>query len=87
MSFFWSILAKPKNRQTLAWIGGGVAVLASGAWAVVTYVWPADKDTKIVCAQQGSISAARDASGNTINYNGSSAAGVNGGTVCVTIAK
>jgi hypothetical protein len=36
-----SIIAKPKNREILSWIGGGVIVVAIGVWAVVAYVWPA----------------------------------------------
>jgi hypothetical protein len=36
----------------------------------------ADDAPKVVCAQQGSIAAGRDASGNTVNYNGGLPAGV-----------
>lgn len=87
----WEFVAKPKNRQILSWIGGGLVACAAGAWAVVTYVWPThDGAAKLVCAQQGSIAGGRDASGNTITYNGGAPAGVgNGGAVvsCADTAK
>jgi hypothetical protein len=34
MSSVWSFFAKPKNRQVLSWIGGGLVAIAAGAWAV-----------------------------------------------------
>lgn len=70
----WSFIAKPKNRQILAWLGGGLMVLAAGTWTVVTFVWPAHEAGKTVCAQQGSIAGGRDASGNTIVFSGGAAA-------------
>jgi hypothetical protein len=63
-----SIVTQPKNRQLLSWLGGGIIAVASGAWAVGTYVWPAHDSPGIVCAQQGSVAAGRDAKGNTITY-------------------
>jgi hypothetical protein len=66
----WSIIAKPKNRQIVSWIGGRVIVVATYVWAVVTYVWPAHESEKVVCAQEGSVASGRDVSGNSITYNG-----------------
>jgi hypothetical protein len=85
----WSIIEKPKNRLILQWIGGGIIAIAGGAWAVVTYVWPAHEQAKIVCAQQGSRAAGRDVSGNTVNYNAGASAGAgSGGTAgCADTAK
>jgi hypothetical protein len=72
----WSIVAKPKNRQILQWIGGGVIAVAAGAWAVVTYVWPAQDSAKTVCAQQG-IALGGNVSGSTVTntVSGSSSSG------------
>ncbi|SDR09092.1 hypothetical protein SAMN05519103_00702 [Rhizobiales bacterium GAS113] len=78
MGSLWLILAKPKNRAVLSWIGSGLVVVAAGIWAVVTYVWPHEsthEGPKVVCAQQGSVAAGGNASGNTITFSGSVAAG------------
>jgi hypothetical protein len=75
MGFLWSFVAKPKNRQLLTWAGSGAVVFAGGLWAIVTYVWPAHQQARIVCAQQGSVGGGRDASGNTITYSGTAPAG------------
>ena len=53
MGALWSFLAKPKNRQILAWVGGGLVAIAAGAFTVVKYFWPASEAAKTVCAQQG----------------------------------
>jgi hypothetical protein len=87
-----SIITKPKNRQILSWICGGIAALAAGSWTVVTYIWPAHEAPQVVCAQQGGIASGRDASGNTTNYTGNYAggapSGAGGGVAsCVAPAK
>jgi hypothetical protein len=72
MGSLWSFLSAPKNQKTLSWLGPGLVVIAGGAWAVYTYVWPHEADgPKIVCAQPGGVAAGRDANGNTITINGS----------------
>jgi hypothetical protein len=84
----WSILVKAKNRQILSWIGGGIIAVATGLWAVVTYVWPAHESGKVVCAQQGSVASGRDASGNTITYDGGVPSGAGSGAAsCADTAK
>jgi hypothetical protein len=70
MGSLWSFLSAPKNRKTLAGIWAGLIVLAGGAWAVFTYVWPHEEGPKIVCAESGGVAAGRDANGNTITNNG-----------------
>jgi hypothetical protein len=74
MGGVWSFLSTSKNQKTLSWISGGLVVVAGGAWAVFTYLWPHDASSpgvaKIVCAQPGGVAAGRDASGNTITING-----------------
>jgi hypothetical protein len=89
MTSIWTFVKKSENRAILSWIGGGVVVVAGGLWAVVTFLWP-DHSPTTVCAQQGSISAGRTASGNTISNttSGSAAPGGSGGSVaCVEGAK
>jgi len=81
-------ITKPKNRQILSWLGGGLVALAAGVWAVTTYVWPAHDGPKVVCAQQGSLASGRDASGNTITYTGGASAGAGSGTAsCADTAR
>jgi hypothetical protein len=74
MGSLWAFLSRPKNQKTLSWIGGGLVVVAGGAWAVFTYVWPHEAPSpdapKIVCAEPGGVAAGRDANGNTITING-----------------
>lgn len=86
MSSLWSFLSTPKNQKTLSWLGGGLVVLAGGAWAAFTYVWPHEEGPKIVCAQQGGVAAGRDASGNTITINGNAQVAM-GPKPCVEIGK
>lgn len=69
MGSVWSFLSAPMNQRTLSWIGAGLVILAGGAWAVFTYVWP-HEDPKIVCAEPGGVAAGRDANGNKITING-----------------
>ncbi len=85
MASFWQVIVRPRNRQTLSWVGGGIVALAAGAWSVVTYVWPAHESPTIACAQHASIVAGRDASGNTINYTGGATPGA--GTVATPCAE
>jgi hypothetical protein len=73
----WAILSKAKNRAILS-------------WAVLTYIWPAHEKPGIVCAQQGSIAAGRNASGNTITNTfsgGAAPSGSLGSTACTAAAK
>jgi hypothetical protein len=71
MKSLWSIIVKPKNRQTLSWIGGGIVAVAAGAFAVVTYLWPAhDGKGGISCAQNASIASQGDVNHASINATG-----------------
>ena len=76
MGSLWSFIGKPKNRQILSWIGGGVVAVVVGAWAVVTYVWPAHEPGKPACVQQG-VLVGGSVSGSTVSNNvtGSSVSG------------
>jgi hypothetical protein len=33
----WDVIQRPENREALKWVGGGIAAVATGAWAVVKY--------------------------------------------------
>jgi hypothetical protein len=74
MGSLWSFLSASKNQKTLSWLGPGLVVIAGGAWAVFTYLWPHEasppEGPKIVCAEPGGVAAGRDANGNTITING-----------------
>ena len=71
MNSLWSIIGQPKNRQIISWIGGGIVAVAAGAFAVVTYLWPAhDSKGGVNCAENASIASQGDVSHVTINANG-----------------
>jgi hypothetical protein len=71
MDSLWSIIAKPKNRKILGWIGGGITVVAAGAFTMVTYLWPPHEGKSgTSCAENVSIASQGDVSHATINANG-----------------
>lgn len=65
METLWTFLSDPDNQQTLAWIGGGLAAVAVGIWAVVK-VFLARRTTSApppstsIKADRGGIAAGRD---------------------------
>ncbi len=83
MGSLWSFIAKPENRQVFSWVGGGFVAVAVGAWAVVTYVWPASETAKTVCAQQG-IALGGNVSGSTVT---NTVSGSSGSGPCVETKK
>jgi hypothetical protein len=68
MAGLWDFLASAENRAILAWIGGGLAVTASGLWVVVKHVTARPAAPKPapptggsqVTATDGGIAAGRD---------------------------
>lgn len=38
MADFWAFLSDPNNQKTLAWLGGGVAVVVGALWTALTFV-------------------------------------------------
>jgi hypothetical protein len=86
----WSFLSASKNQKTLSRLGAGLVVVAGGAWAVFTYLWPHEASSpegpRIVCAQPGTVAAGRDANGNTITINGSMQLAM-GAKPCVEVGK
>jgi hypothetical protein len=55
----WEFLSSPANRDTLAWIGGGVAVAVSGLWVVVKH-FTTRTDPKPGTAASPTMTAGRD---------------------------
>jgi hypothetical protein len=72
----WAFLTDPAHRELLAWLGGGLAVLLGGAWAVFTYLRPsptakeAESKSAAVTANRG-VAAGRDIKGSPVNISGS----------------
>lgn len=40
MSSLWRFMQNRSNREVLTWLGGGLVILVTGAWALFTYVYP-----------------------------------------------
>jgi TIR domain len=62
----WVFLRQKKNREVLAWIGGGLVVVAAGLWAIFVYVFPPKKDGSDVQANCGGVAVGGNVSGSTI---------------------
>ena len=77
MGSVWSFLAKPKNQETLSWLGGGAVVVIAGLWAAFVYFFPPKKDEESrgphvtidasVKAGDCSIASSGTATGHTVN--------------------
>jgi hypothetical protein len=69
MSQLWSFIGQKKNREILAWIGGGLAVAIAGLWTALVYFSTPDKTTTSspnVEASCGSVGVGGSVSGTTI---------------------
>jgi len=66
MDDIWAFLSDSANQTTLTWLGGGLAIAAGGAWAVIRYFvgrpeeQPAELSRSTVRAERGGIAAGRD---------------------------
>ena len=58
----WTFLSDPDNQQTLAWLGGGLAIVAAGFWAVIKFNLSRSSASSkpSISADRGSIAAGRD---------------------------
>jgi hypothetical protein len=66
----WTFLKDPANRATLGWIGAGIVVVVSGAWAVIKFL--SKKELRpSVQATNGGVAAGGDMIGNKIDTGGS----------------
>jgi hypothetical protein len=69
MRQLWSFVGQKKNREILAWIGGGVAVAIAGLWTAFVYFATPDKAatrSPNVEASCGSVGVGGSVSGTTI---------------------
>lgn len=90
MRSLWAFIGNRKNRTILSWIGSGVAVVAAGLWAVVTFVFPDKEPSKaqtVACAQQGGVAAGRDASHNSVTVTMTGPGNSTGSVACADAAK
>nr|WP_294565645.1 hypothetical protein [uncultured Rhodopila sp.] len=67
----WKFLTDPTNRDTLGWIGAGIAAGAAGLWAVVTFlVRKEGSDPRPnVSADRGGVAIGGSATNSPINVN------------------
>lgn len=76
MSRLWEFLRQQQNRQVLGWLGGGLVVVATGAWAAFVYFVPAQKPSEPrpanVEASCGGVAVGGSVSGTTITAGGPS---------------
>jgi hypothetical protein len=67
----WKFLRVKKNREILAWLGGGAIILAGGLWTAVTFFWSPDapspgKSSTNIEARYGSTAVGGNVTGSTI---------------------
>jgi hypothetical protein len=72
MNDLWRFLRDKRNQQVLGWLGGGLAVAATGLWFAVVYFFPPVPEAKrevarpAVRADRGGIAIGGDVSGTMI---------------------
>jgi hypothetical protein len=65
----WSFLQQKRNREVLAWIGGGLVAAVAGLWTVLVYTFPPkheDGGSSGAQANCGGIAIGGNVSGTTI---------------------
>jgi hypothetical protein len=65
----WGFLRERPNREVIAWIGGGLVVLAAGLWTVFVYIFPPkheDGAPSTAQANCGGVAIGGNVSGTTI---------------------
>jgi hypothetical protein len=74
MRQLWSFLEFKKNREILAWIGGGLAVVIAGLWTAFVYLAEPPKtaaSNPSVQASCGSVGVGGSVGGTTITASNS----------------
>jgi hypothetical protein len=56
----WEWLSDPQVQRTLGFVGGGLAAVIAGGWAVVKFVLGRPKPSMTVTADRGGMAAGRD---------------------------
>jgi hypothetical protein len=78
MDWLWRFVGRKRNREILGWVGGGVAVVASGIWAVTVYLSPPLKLQEVrrteIEARCGGVAVGGSVSGSTITGGATSGA-------------
>jgi hypothetical protein len=72
LSSIWDFLKDGSNQAVLSWIGGGIAAVAAGIWAIVKLVAKngEHKPSKpSVTADRGSVASGGDIKSSPININ------------------
>lgn len=59
----WEWLSDPQAQKTLAFVGGGVAAVVAGGWAVFKFLANKPKPGVVVTADRGGMAAGRDMNG------------------------
>ncbi len=80
MGDLWAYLTSPESRDTLSWLGGGLAAVAGAIWTVVTFLLskpaapkaaatpaPALAPAQELLSDRGAQAAGRDISQNSGN--------------------
>ena len=67
----WQFLQAKKNREILAWLGGGAVIPAGGLRTALTFFWPQDapspsKPSTNIEARHGSTAVGGNVTGSTI---------------------
>ena len=79
MSWSWGFIGNKRNREILGWLGGGLAVVAAAAWALVVYFFPphtaAGTKPVNVEANCGAVAIGGNVTGTTITGGATSNAG------------
>ena len=71
-SWLWHFLRDKRNQQVLAWLGGGLVIVATGVWAAIVYFFPLEKARApaSVQAECGGVAVVGNVSGSTITAGG-----------------
>ncbi len=85
MTKLWGFFREKRNREILAWLGGGIVIAISGIWAAALYLFPPgkshDASSAHVEASCGSVAIGGDVTGANVT------AGATYRTDCSTKSK
>jgi hypothetical protein len=75
LTTIWGFLQDESNRTVLAWIGGGMVVVAGGLWTVIRFLMSKKEKGESasapnVTASHGGVAVGRDIQGSKIDTRG-----------------